>query len=64
MIEFIVNNYGSIIVGAVVLVILAAVAIKLVRDKKNGKTSCSCGCDGCPGAAVCHQDINTNISRD
>lgn len=35
---------SGIIVAAVVLAI-----IKLIRDKKNGKT-CNCGCDGCSSA--------------
>ncbi len=56
MIEFISNNLPSIIVGAVILGVFVAVVIKLVRDKKNHKSSCSCGCAGCPNAGICHQD--------
>lgn len=56
MIQFIAENYGSIIVGVIVFAIVVAVAIKLIRDKKNRKSSCSCGCDGCPSAGICHQD--------
>ncbi|MGN1423221.1 MAG: FeoB-associated Cys-rich membrane protein [Oscillospiraceae bacterium] len=53
MLEFLAENYGSIIVGAALIVIIALIIRKLVRDKRAGKCSCgSCsacgkGCSGC-----------------
>ena len=49
MIDFIQQNLGSIIVGVILLVIIAAAVVKIIRDKRAGK--CSCGCEGCAGCS-------------
>jgi hypothetical protein len=54
MLSFISENLATIIVGAVVFAIFAGVVIKLVRERKLKKTSCGCGCSGCPSAKDCH----------
>ena len=42
-------NWGTVIVGLIILCIVAAIVFKLVRDKKKGKCpGCDCGCAGCP----------------
>lgn len=51
MFDWLAANIGSVIVGLVVLCIVAAVLFKIVRDKKRGKGSCSCG-DAC-GSCAC-----------
>lgn len=56
MIEFFINNLPTIIVGLVVFGVFAAVVVKLIKDKKNHKSSCSCGCEGCPSASICHKE--------
>ncbi len=56
MLNFIFENLASIIVGAVVFTIVAAVVIKMIRDRKNKKNSCGCGCSGCAGAGKCGHD--------
>jgi predicted permease len=56
MLNYIAANLATILVGAVVLAIVAAVVVKLIRDKKRNKSSCGCGCSGCPNAQSCgHQ---------
>jgi hypothetical protein len=45
--EFIQENMGTIIVGAVVLAVLAGVVIRLVQNARRGKSAC--GCPDCPG---------------
>lgn len=45
MLNFVTNYLGSIVVGLIVLAIVAAIIIKGVRDKRAGKSSCSCGGD-------------------
>lgn len=54
MIAFFTQYGGTLLVGAILVVIVAAIVIKLVRDKKKGRTSCGCGCSGCANAANCH----------
>jgi ABC-type Mn2+/Zn2+ transport system permease subunit len=56
MLEFIAQNLPTIIIGAVVFGILAAVAVKIFRDHKNHKSSCACGCENCPSSGMCHHD--------
>ena len=56
MFEFISANIATIIVAAVILAIVTLIVVKMVRDRKNHKSSCGCGCSGCPGAGICHRD--------
>ncbi|NLH02272.1 MAG: FeoB-associated Cys-rich membrane protein [Clostridiales bacterium] len=52
MFEFISENLGSIIVGAVVFAVVLLAVIKIIRDRKS--SSCSCGgCSGCAGYNMC-----------
>lgn len=64
MLEFLQNNWGSLLVGAVVLAVVVLIVIKLVRDRKAGKFTCggncgSCGacsgkCSGCNSCSEMH----------
>lgn len=55
MLDFLAENWGSLLVGAAVLAVVLAVLWKMVRDKKQGKSSCGCGCGGCSGCGgTCH----------
>ncbi len=58
---WIAQNLATILVLAVVIAVCAAIIIKLIRDKKQGKSNCSCGCgcSGCPSAGICHGSKNT-----
>lgn len=60
MVNFFVQNSGSIIVGAIVLAILILVIRKLIRDAKSGNCS-SCG--GCGGCANCKMNSNCESRR-
>ena len=44
---------ASWIVGGVVLLVVVAVIAKMIKDKKAGKSSCSCGGD-CSKCKHCH----------
>lgn len=61
MLEFLQQNWGSLLVGAIVLAVVVLIVIKLVRDKKAGRYTCggncgSCGaCNGhCSECGACH----------
>jgi Na+/citrate or Na+/malate symporter len=56
MFDFIAQNLATIIIGAVVFAILAAVVVKMIRDKKSHKSSCGCGCKDCPSSSICRHD--------
>ena len=48
-------NIGNIVVLSILVVVVGLVLYKMIRDKKNGKSSCSCGCAGCPMRDKCHK---------
>ena len=52
--EFLINNWGTILVGTVLAVVVCLIVFKLYRDRKKGRTSCGCGCSNCPSSGVCH----------
>ena len=51
------TELGTVLVGAVVLVIVGLLILSLVRgkikNKRAGKCGCSCGCTGCPMNGSC-----------
>lgn len=47
---------GTLIVGLVLAAIVAVIIYSMVKDKKQGKNSCGCGCSGCPNSGLCHGD--------
>ncbi|MBQ9374860.1 MAG: FeoB-associated Cys-rich membrane protein [Ruminococcus sp.] len=53
--SFIIDNLGTIIISVVLLAVAASIIFKLVKNKKQGKTSCGCGCSNCPSSSVCHK---------
>lgn len=54
MLAFIIDNLGSILIGAVVLTVLVLISVHLVKARKNGGAcSCSDGCSSCPGCCGC-----------
>lgn len=46
---------ADIIIGGIIIVAVAAVIIKKIRDKKSGKSGCGCGCGGCAGKSRCFE---------
>ncbi|MBO5713042.1 MAG: FeoB-associated Cys-rich membrane protein [Clostridia bacterium] len=56
MIEFILNNLGTIIVFAVVVLIVTLIIVKITKDKRAGRTTCGCGCEGCENYKYCRKN--------
>lgn len=56
MLDFIVDNLGTILITVVLVTILAAIVVKLVRDKRKGKSSCGGNCAHCALGGSCHDD--------
>jgi len=44
----------TILVAAIVFGVVAAIIIVGARNRKKGKSSCSCGCQGCALSDACH----------
>ena len=50
-------NPGTFAVLALLIIIVGLIVYKMIKDKKSGKSSCSCGgsCSGCGMAGSCHK---------
>lgn len=55
MLDFIMSNIANIIVIAAVLAVVFLAVRSLVKSRKEGKSSCGCGCSNCAMAGKCHQ---------
>lgn len=55
MSNWLMQNGASLIVGLLVAGVIAAVIVKMIRDKKKNKSACGCSCSGCPGASYCNK---------
>ncbi len=58
MLEFIQNNIATIAISALLLGVVVAIVVRLVKNKKQGKSSCGCGCSNCAMSDICHKTDN------
>ncbi len=66
MLNFIIDNIGSIIVSLVLVLIVFIAVRSMIKDKKSGKCSCggSCGsCGGCSGCAMSGACCKGNVEK-
>ena len=63
MLPWLQNNAGTLAVGAVVAAILIALTVKLIRDRRQGKSSCGCGCSECALKNQCHGKTDDTASK-
>lgn len=54
MLSWFAANMGTLLISAVLLVIVTAIVIHLVRQKRAGKSSCGAGCAHCAMHGQCH----------
>ena len=54
---------ATVLISIALAVIVGLVIFKLIRDKKQGKSSCGCGCSTCPHSGVCHSYTNEPKER-
>ena len=54
MVRFFSENWGNLLVLALIALALAAVVWGQVKRRKSGKSGCGCGCEGCPSRGICH----------
>ncbi|MCH5318002.1 MAG: FeoB-associated Cys-rich membrane protein [Eubacterium sp.] len=57
MLDFLRENLSTIIIGLIILAVAVGIIAKMIKDKKNGKSSCNCGCgcENCLSAEICHK---------
>lgn len=56
MLQWISANIGTILISLVLLAVVALIIRSMMRDKKQGKSSCGGNCASCGGCCACHKD--------
>lgn len=56
VIDFFMNNIGTIAVGLGLLAVIARIVIGMRKEKKAGKSCCGGNCSCCPGSCTCHKE--------
>lgn len=54
-----IENWGTIVTLLAVLAVVAGVIFIMLRDKKQGRSSCGNKCAHCAMAGKCHSSKNT-----
>ncbi len=54
MTAFLATNLSTILICIVLIAIVVSISIYLVRQKKQGKSSCGAGCAHCAMHGECH----------
>ena len=55
MLSWIRLNLSTIIVCIIILTAVVVVIAKMIKDKREGKSSCGGGCQGCSMYGSCHK---------
>ena len=55
MLQWISANLGTILICAALLAAVALILRSLLRQKKQGNSSCGCGCAHCAMHGACHR---------
>lgn len=56
MIQILRENWGTVLVLAVLLAAAVMAARRMYKNKRNGKSGCGCGCSVCPSKGTCRKD--------
>ncbi len=60
MLDWLIENGATVGVTAALVIVVGLIVFKMVKDKKNGKTGCGCGCSGCALADKCRGNSPKN----
>ena len=58
MLQWISTNIGTILISLLLLEAVALIIRSMMRDKKQGKSSCGGNCAGCAACGACHNKGN------
>ena len=53
MLQFLSDNWGTLLAAAIVVAAVVLVIVKMTGDRRKGRNACACGCAGCPSAGAC-----------
>ena len=60
MLAFLRENWGNILVLAIVAAAVAGVLVNFHRKRKSG---CGCGCGDCPSKGICHPTTSSSEKK-
>ena len=46
---------ATVIISLVLIGVVAGIITKMVKNKKEGKSSCGCNCEHCAMSGACHR---------
>ena len=49
------SNIWTILISLFLILVVTFIIIKMVRDKKKGRSSCGCDCGCCSMKGTCHK---------
>jgi hypothetical protein len=57
MLTWLATNLGTIIISILLIAVVSLIIIKMISDRKSGKSSggCGCGCEHCAMHGKCHK---------
>ena len=55
MLQWLANYWVTLTIALVLAAVVTLIVVKLVKDRKRGKTSCGCNCAHCAMAGSCHK---------
>lgn len=55
MLAWLNENTGNIIVSLILIAVVSLIIVNMIKDKKQGKGSCGCGCEHCAMHGKCHK---------
>ena len=63
MLDWIAGNYATLIVAAVLAVAVGLAVLRLIRARRRGERTCSCGCASCAYANECKKPENDGTKK-
>ena len=55
MFKWLSENWATCLVIAAIAVLVALIIIKMIKDRRAGKSTCGCGCASCPMSGSCNK---------
>jgi hypothetical protein len=52
--QWIADNIGNIVIITLLVLMVIGIVMKLIKDKRKGKSSCGCNCGHCAMSGMCH----------
>jgi len=55
---------STAVISIILAVALVLIVVKMIKNKRAGKSSCGCGCSGCAMKDICHSKSKNNSENE